>query len=127
MISDAFFFLRMLVFTTLIVLFSQVKIGEQTIEDHFQGWVKSSMFVDSIQEAVDGGIALTKLSYQKIDLGMHGALAKLHSHHANKGKDRLFHFTLKRTNKSNDEEAGQKNKEDSKNLPHAESNSVDAE
>src|ERR1700733_2084143 len=116
MIRDFFFVLKMFVITLLIVFVSQVKIGQKSLEDHFQGFIKNSMFVDSIQEAVDGGIALTKVSYKKIDLGIHGLMAKLHSRHI--VKDRGFHFSLKRYN--------EKDSGDQEDLPQAKTAPVKA-
>lgn len=104
MIGDLFFVFKMLVITCFIIVVAQVKIGPKTLEDHFQGWLKTSIFVDAVQEAIDGGVVLAKASYKKADMGIHGVLAKIHSHHVAKSGDRMPHFSLKRFTEKADEE-----------------------
>jgi hypothetical protein len=103
-IGDLFFVFKMFVITCVIVVIAQVKIGQKSLEDHFQGWLKTSIFVDTVQEAIDGGVLLTKAGYKKADTEIHGVLAKVHSHHLAKSTDRLPHFSLKRFTEKADED-----------------------
>jgi hypothetical protein len=117
MIRDFFFVVRMLGLTVLVALALQTKAGEKTVEETFHQWIKTSVFVDFIQGAVDGGVALTKTSYKSADTGIKKVLAKL-SKRPEKAKDRsLTNFQLKRYNDDDDEDF-----EDSKPpAPHAKS------
>src|SRR5437660_226214 len=105
MIKDFFFVLRLFAITIVVVLLMQVKVGQKTVDDHFSGWLKSSAFVDYVQEAVDGGLILTKTTYKKVDNGVHIFLSKIsHRHGGNQSGERGIHFNLKRYNEGDDEE-----------------------
>jgi len=108
MIRDFFFIVKMFVFTILIVIVAQVKIGQKTLEDHFHGWIQTSIFVDAVQEAIDGGVILAKASYKKADSEMHVVLAKIHSHHSGRVSDRTPTFSLKRFIKKETEDQDSK-------------------
>jgi hypothetical protein len=97
MIRDFFFFVKMLILTAFVVMFAQVKIGNATMETRFDAWVKNSVLVDYLQEAIDGGLALLKVSYSKADSNMHFLLARISRKHTKKDSS-LFHFSLKRHN-----------------------------
>jgi hypothetical protein len=75
--DDLFFVFKMLVLTSLVVVIFQIKSGGQTIEERFDSFLKTSILVDYIQEATDGGIILGKKGYQKADAGFHVVLAKI--------------------------------------------------
>jgi hypothetical protein len=89
--------MRMLVLTVLVVMVMQIKIGPQkTLDDHFEGWLKNSVAVDYIQEAIDGGVALTKAGYKKADDGVHAVLAKMSHRHKKEGRSLFSGLKLKR-------------------------------
>ncbi len=75
--EDIFFILKMFGLTVLVVMGMQVHVGGKTVEDHFNGWLKSSIIVDYIQEATDGGRVLTKNLYQKLDSTFHIVMTKI--------------------------------------------------
>jgi hypothetical protein len=75
--DDLIFVFKMLGLTALVVVIFQVRTGGQTIEERFDNFLKTSILVDYIQEATDGGIALGKRGYQKADLSIHAIMAKL--------------------------------------------------
>jgi hypothetical protein len=96
MLRDIFFVLKMFVVTVLVVLVMQIHIGEKSVEDHFHSWVKHSAFIDYVEEAVDGGMALFRGIYKKADTGIHTLLAKtIRSKHEKKERG-LAGMTLKR-------------------------------
>ncbi len=97
MIKDIFFTLRILILTAIVALALQARIGEKRVEDNFHNWIKNSVFVDFIQEGIDGGIAVTKAVYKKTDTGIHTMLAKISRRHET-SKERGFGVTLKRYN-----------------------------
>jgi hypothetical protein len=75
--DDLIFVLKMLGLTALVVVIFQVRTGGQTIEEHFDSFLKTSILVDYIQEATDGGIALGKKGYQKADVSLHAIMGRL--------------------------------------------------
>ncbi|MCC6278205.1 MAG: hypothetical protein IT289_09855 [Oligoflexia bacterium] len=99
MIKDAVFFIKMLGLTVLVALILQARVGQQTIEDHFDGWVKTSVIVDSIQEAIDGGILLVNAGYKKADSGLRYFFARMTKRHEGP-KERGINVDLKRYNES---------------------------
>jgi hypothetical protein len=103
MIKDFFFVVRMLGLTIIVALVMQVHIGEKSIEEEFHGWLKKSIFVDYVQEAIDGGVAMTRVGYKKADTGIHALLGKLSKRHEGK-KERGFNLNLKRYNEKDDGE-----------------------
>ena len=105
---DLFFLFKMMVVTTVIALFMQVHLGEQTAETYFHGWLKSSAFVDWTQTAVDGGLILTKTAYLKAKDTVDPMIAKFSKHRNDDRRDSKF-FTLKR--------ASERKKDSAEELP----------
>jgi hypothetical protein len=105
MIRDVFFVIRILGLTVLVSLFLQVQVGQITLEDHFQSWVKSSFVVDSLQDVIDGGVALTRAGYKKADSGVRALLSRIGRRGGEAGRDRAnaFGFKLKRHYEKDDE------------------------
>ena len=75
--EDLFFVLKMFGLTALVVMAMQVHTNGKTLEEHFNGWLKSSIIVDYMQEATDGGKILTKNVYQKMDTSFHALMTKI--------------------------------------------------
>jgi hypothetical protein len=79
--DDIFFVIKMLGLTCVVVVLMQVHMGGTTLENHFYGFLKNSIFVDYLQEATDGGVALTKKGYKKADEGVHSLISRLDRRH----------------------------------------------
>ena len=79
--EDIFFVLKMLGLTCLVVMLMQIHLGGSTVENHFYGFLKNSIFVDYLQEATDGGVALTKKGYKEAGEGFHSLVSKLDRRH----------------------------------------------
>jgi hypothetical protein len=75
--DDIFFIIKMLGLTCGVVVLMQIHTGGTTLENHFYGFLKNSIFVDYLQEATDGGVALTKTAYKKADEGLHSLISKM--------------------------------------------------
>ncbi len=103
MIKDVFFTLRIIILTLLVAMLLQVRVGEKTIDDSMLKWIQGSIFVDFLQETIDGGIVVTKALYKKTDTGIHNLLAKI-SRKREPGHERGMSFTLKRHSENEDGE-----------------------
>jgi hypothetical protein len=75
--EDLFFVMKMFGLTVLVVMGMQVHTGGKTIEEHFNTWLKSSIIVDYMQEATDGGKILTQNVYKKLDTSFHAVMMKI--------------------------------------------------
>lgn len=64
MIGDLFFIVKISVFTLLIVIFLQVKVGKETVDIRIQNWLGDSVFVQFFEEAVSGALNVTKDGYK---------------------------------------------------------------
>ena len=77
MIKDILFVLKMFGLTVIVAMIMQARVGEKTLEDEFHHILKTSVLVDPIQEAVDGGIAATRAGYRQADAGIRKILSKV--------------------------------------------------
>jgi len=64
--GDIFFFLKMIVFTVLLVFVLQVKIGPTTLEEKVMSWTHKSEFSKVIQGVAAGGIKAIGIGYDKV-------------------------------------------------------------
>ena len=62
--ADMFFMLRMVVFTFIIVVIMQIKIGPATLEQHSQEWLHSSSMVTSLQGVAEGAVKVLTQGYK---------------------------------------------------------------
>ncbi len=60
MIGDLFFIIRMIVFTIVVVLFLQIRLGEYTLEERFYTQLQSSQFGQEVTEVAQGGVIAIK-------------------------------------------------------------------
>jgi hypothetical protein len=102
--KDLFFVLKMFGLTIVVALIMQARVGEKTIEDEFHQFLKTSVFVVPIQDAVDGAIAATKDGYKKADVGVKKLLSKV-SRRREDSRERTLSsvMKLKRYNEDQDE------------------------
>lgn len=96
MISDLWFIVRMMVVTTLVMVFMQVKVGEETIDTTFKNFLTDSMFVGALQKSVDGFLAATKDGYLAMHKNLGGVLGKISRKPIPEGDSRKDFFKLKR-------------------------------
>jgi hypothetical protein len=105
-IKDLFFALRIFAITVFVTILLQVKVGKDTAENHMHKWLKDSVFVEFLQQSIDGGVALTKSGYQKADAGVQTLLKKM-KHRKQGGAaaegERGFGIKLKRYNDGKEE------------------------
>jgi len=96
----------MLGLTVIVALAFQTKFGDKSVEEEFHHWIKTSVFVDLIQEAVDGGVVLTRAGYKSADTNVRKILSKLSKRREDKKDRSLGNFELKRHNdgKEDDED-----------------------
>ncbi|MDZ4676488.1 MAG: hypothetical protein SGI74_03175 [Oligoflexia bacterium] len=106
MIKDLLFVIKMLGLTVIVALAFQTKFGDKSVEEEFHHWIKTSVFVDLIQEAVDGGVVLTRAGYKSADTNVRKILSKLSKRREDKKDRSLGNFELKRHNdgKEDDED-----------------------
>ncbi|MGE4133197.1 MAG: hypothetical protein AB7F86_16260 [Bdellovibrionales bacterium] len=64
--SDVLFFLRILVFTIGLVLLMQIQVGDHSIEQRAQAWVRSSNVVEPLNGVAKGASKLLHEAKQKI-------------------------------------------------------------
>jgi hypothetical protein len=107
MIKDTLFVLRMLAFTVLIVIALQVRVGDLTLDEHFQAWLGRSVFVGYIQEAAHGAMGLAKDGYGRVHQSIVGLLGKYTRKPANEEKKvRGVSVELRRHNHGRDSGQG---------------------
>lgn len=58
------FVLKIFVLTVVIVLLMQIKVGEQTVENHAHSFLKTSSILAPLNEIAQGGAALFRSTYQ---------------------------------------------------------------
>lgn len=104
MISGVLQILKAIVITIAVCMLLQVKTGQQkTLEQDLYSWIQTSVIVDYMQTAIDGGVSIVKTGYQHTHLMVTKNLAKL-SRREKKTGERGIHFSLKRfTDRSEDE------------------------
>ncbi len=103
MIKELLFVVKMLAVTVVVLLFLQVRVGEDTIENHFHEWVQTSVFVGFFQDTADAFLVAGKASLTKATAKASVALARITKRKA-PADDRSLPFQLKRHNESEDEE-----------------------
>ena len=98
MLKDIFFLVKMFVLTVIVILVMQIRVGTHSIDEHFHQWVKHSVVIDYIEEAVAGGRSLSHAAYVKLDEGFHFLLGKTTRKASRKTeeKGRSFAFGLHR-------------------------------
>ena len=64
--GDLFFIIRMSVYTLIIVLIMQIKIGPQTVEQKVINFTHKSQFAGVIQEVAQGAVAFLGIQYNNI-------------------------------------------------------------
>lgn len=67
MISSFFLVLKAIVLTVVIVLLMQIRVGDQTLEQKSEAWLKNSNYISYLQEAADGGMILFDQALNKLD------------------------------------------------------------
>lgn len=64
--GEIFFILKSFFLTFLVVIFMQVKVGEQTIEQKTLNYIANSSLIGPLQEVVDGGVKVLRDSWQRV-------------------------------------------------------------
>lgn len=119
MIKDIFFMAKMILLTALVCMGLQVKVGEKTLDHEFYSWVESSVVVDYIQTAIDGGISITKTGYKQVHLMVTGILNK---YSKRSKKDTGFASVFKRHQQKEEDASTEMNLEDTRYIPKVNSN-----
>lgn len=60
------FVLKVFIATVLVVLIMQIKIGEETVENHAHSFLKTSSILEPLNEVAQGGAALFRSTYKNI-------------------------------------------------------------
>jgi hypothetical protein len=98
MIQDLFFAVKMLGVTVLVVLLLQLKVGDQTLDERFQTWVKGSFAVALFQDTVDGFIAAGKDGYKEANKKLTTQMYKIKSKRNEDRGDRTLKMPVHRYN-----------------------------
>lgn len=96
MISDLWFVIRMVVVTSMVIIFMQVKVGEETIDKTFKEWMEGSVFVGTLQKSVDGFWAVSKDGYSNLNKNLGGVFGRFSRKPVVEGDSRKDFFKLKR-------------------------------
>lgn len=68
--SELFFAAKMVFLTFVIVMLMQIQVGTQTLEQKTLGWIRTSSFVEQLQEVADGGIMALRQMFSFITKNM---------------------------------------------------------
>ena len=61
--GDIFFFIKMIVLSGFFILFLQVRIGQNTVEEHAMLWSASAPVLEPVKEVAKGGVIAIKRSW----------------------------------------------------------------
>ncbi len=74
--GDLFFAIKMGILTFIIMMLMQIQVGTQTLEQHSLKWIRTSAFVDQLQEVADGGIMASRQMFSFITKNMNADFFK---------------------------------------------------
>lgn len=75
MIGDFLFFIKMVFLTLFLVLALQVKIGEQTVEQHTLHWAASAPLLEPLKEVAHGGVLALGRGWQAVVTSLGGKVS----------------------------------------------------
>ena len=76
--GDIFFIIRMAVYTVVLVIVMQVKIGPTTIEEKVIDFTHNSSFSETIQKVAEGAVRIIGIGYNKTVQNVESAFSKNH-------------------------------------------------
>ena len=77
--GDIFFVIRMCVYTTLIVLVMQIKIGSTTLEEKVTDWTHRSEFSVVVRELAEGAVSFLGVGYNRAIQNINSSFSRNHS------------------------------------------------
>lgn len=77
--GDIFFVLRMAVYTTLIILVMQIKVGPTTLEEKVTDWTHRSEFSMVVREVAEGAVSFLGIGYNRAVQNINSSFSKYHS------------------------------------------------
>lgn len=84
--GDLFFIIRMSIYTVIIVLVMQIKIGTQTVEDRVINFTHRSQFSSVIQEFAQGAVTFIGIQYNTVASKVSSQFIKQHSREQRPGQ-----------------------------------------
>ena len=92
---DLFFFIRVMVMTTIFVFFLQIRIGEQTLEQQALSLIRTSSTVVPLQRVADGGSRLLRDIWSAVTHRMNSSVGYIFNSENRPGERRLNFDWLK--------------------------------
>jgi hypothetical protein len=69
---DFFFFLKTLALALLVVVFTQIKVGDQSVESHMHRWIKSSSVTAPLNRVAQGAAKFVRDTSAKVTRSLQG-------------------------------------------------------
>lgn len=105
MIKDLVFTLKMFAMALVIALVMQVKIGGDTLENHFHDWVQNSPVAGFFQDTADALLITGKAGLAQVSSKLSTVIGHTGKRKAG-DEGRGFHFNIKRYNDTKEEADG---------------------